>query len=62
MIPGPERRNVRAVEIRENLLAVPAGEAASLGRLRIDPVWDPIRNVPAFQQLLAGKELIGPNR
>jgi hypothetical protein len=27
-----------------------------------DPVWDPIRNDPGFQELLAGKELIGPNK
>jgi hypothetical protein len=25
-------------------------------------VWDPIRNDPGFQQLLAGKELVGPNK
>jgi hypothetical protein len=27
---------------------------------RNDPVWDPIRNDPGFQQLLAGKEHVGP--
>ncbi len=27
---------------------------------KIDPVWDPIRNDPGFQQLLAGKEHVGP--
>jgi hypothetical protein len=28
----------------------------------IDRVSDPIRSDPGFQQLLAGKELIGPNK
>jgi TolB-like protein/Tfp pilus assembly protein PilF len=49
-----------AVGILRGLLSVPAGQAVSIARLRIDPVWDPIRHDPGFQQLLAGKELIGP--
>ena len=49
-----------AVAILRGLLSVPAGQPASIARLRIDPVWDPIRNDTGFQQLLAGKELIGP--
>ena len=44
------------------LLSIPAGLFVSIQRLRIDPVWDPIRNDPGFQQLLTGKELIGPNK
>jgi hypothetical protein len=28
--------------------------------LKTNPVWDPIRNDPGFQQLLTGKEHIGP--
>ena len=47
--------------IRE-LLATPAGQAISIQRLKLDPVWDPIRKDPEFQQLLAGKEQIGPNK
>jgi TolB-like protein/class 3 adenylate cyclase/Tfp pilus assembly protein PilF len=43
------------------LLSIRAGLFVSIQRLRIDPVWDPIRNDPGFQQLLAGKELVGPN-
>ncbi len=30
--------------------------------LKIDPVWDPIRNDPGFKQLLVGKEQIGTNK
>jgi serine/threonine-protein kinase len=51
-----------AVGILRWLLSVPAGEAVSIARLKIDPVWDPIRNDPGFQELLADKELIGPNK
>src|SRR6185503_6317854 len=39
-----------------------AGGAASIVGLKIDPVWDPIRNRPDFQQLLSGPEQIGPNK
>jgi tetratricopeptide (TPR) repeat protein len=51
-----------AVAILRRLLSVPAGEAVSIARLKIDPVWDPVRNDPGFQELLADKELIGPNK
>jgi serine/threonine protein kinase/Tfp pilus assembly protein PilF len=44
------------------LLSFPAGHAASIALLKIDPVWDPIRNRPDFQQLLSRPEQIGPNR
>jgi TolB-like protein/class 3 adenylate cyclase len=50
-----------AIKILERLLSIPAGFDVSMVRLRIDPIWDPIRNDPGFQQLLAGKEQIGPN-
>jgi TolB-like protein/Tfp pilus assembly protein PilF len=50
------------VENLKKLLSIPAGETISIARLKIDPVWDPIRNDPAFQELLAGKELVGPNK
>src|SRR5581483_1579930 len=49
-----------AVENLKKLLSIPAGETISIARLKIDPVWDPIRNDPGFQQLLVGKELVGP--
>jgi TolB-like protein len=43
-----------------HLLSIPSG--LSIARLKIDPVWDPIRNHPDFQKLLAGPEQIGPNK
>jgi Flp pilus assembly protein TadD len=49
-----------AVKTLQRLLSIPAGYNVSIERLKIDPVWDPIRSDPGFQQLLAGKEHIGP--
>jgi hypothetical protein len=49
-----------AVAILRQQLSVPAGGSVSIARLKIDPVWDPIRNDPAFQQLLAETEHVGP--
>ena len=49
-----------AVKTLRRLLAIPAGASVSLQRLKIDPVWDPIRDDLAFQQLLTGTEHIGP--
>ncbi len=51
-----------AVKRLRRLLAIPAGGEVSIARLKIDPVWDPIRNRPDFQQLLSGPEQIGPNK
>ena len=50
----------RAIAAIRNLLAIPAGQVISIQRLRLDPVWDPIRNDPEFQQLLTTKEHVGP--
>jgi len=49
-----------AIAILRQQLSVPAGASVSLARLKIDPVWDPIRNDPGFQQLLTGTEHVGP--
>jgi tetratricopeptide (TPR) repeat protein len=49
-----------AIAILRRLLSIPAGGSVSIARLKIDPVWDPIRNDPGFQQLLALKEHVGP--
>ena len=51
-----------AVKRLRYLLSIPAGQRVSTARLKIDPVWDPIRDRPDFQQLLSGSELIGPNK
>jgi tetratricopeptide (TPR) repeat protein len=51
-----------AIERLRRLLSIPAGWEVSIARLKIDPVWDPIRNRPDFQQLLSGPEQIGPNK
>ena len=53
---------VAAVKILQRLLSIPIGFYISIQQLKIDPVWDPIRNDPRFQPLLAGKRPIGPNK
>jgi hypothetical protein len=45
-----------AVKILRQLITEPAGQFISLARLKIDPVWDPIRNDPDFQKLLSEPE------
>ena len=51
-----------AIKRLRRLLSIPAGGAVSIAALKIDPVWDPIRNRPDFHQLLSGPEQIGPNK
>ena len=51
-----------AVKRLQHLLSIPAGDNVSVVRLKIDPVWDPIRDRPDFQQLLSETEQIGPNK
>ncbi len=51
-----------AVSTVRRMLSIPAGEIVSIARLKIDPVWDPIRNDRGFQELLVGKELVGPGK
>jgi len=45
-----------AVKLLGQLLRMPAGEYISVARLKIDPVWDPIRNDPGFQKLISEPE------
>jgi len=45
-----------AVKILRQLLRIPAGDEISVARLKIDPVWDPIRGDPGFQKLLSEPE------
>src|SRR5438876_8615118 len=49
-------RPEEAVKILRQLLTIPAGEYVSVARLKIDPVWAPIRNDPGFQKLLSEPE------
>jgi serine/threonine-protein kinase len=51
-----------AIKRLRRLLSIPAGGVASIALLKIDPVWDPIRDRPDFQQLLSGPEQVGPNK
>ena len=59
MIASRTGAAAEAVAILKRGLSVPAGQAASIARLKIDPVWDPIRDDSGFQELLAGNELVG---
>jgi TolB-like protein len=45
-----------AVKILRQLITAPAGGFVSVARLKIDPVWDPIRNDPDFQKLISEPE------
>jgi TolB-like protein len=49
-------RPEEAVKILRQLITAPAGQVISIARLKIDPVWDPIRNDPGFQKLLSEPE------
>jgi serine/threonine-protein kinase len=47
-----------AIKRLRHLLSIPSG--ISIARLKIDPVWDPIRDRPDFQKLITGPEHVGP--
>jgi TolB-like protein len=45
-----------AVKILRQLITARAGSFVSIARLKIDPVWDPIRDDPGFQKLISEPE------
>jgi hypothetical protein len=47
----------RALPILERLLVEPFAESLTPALLRLDPVWDPIRDDPRFQKLADDKKL-----
>jgi TolB-like protein/Tfp pilus assembly protein PilF len=63
--PGSEQAATRAYMILgekervianlERLLVQPSGSSWTPALLRLDPLWDPIRNDPRFQKLASGK-------
>jgi serine/threonine-protein kinase len=45
----------KAIEVLRKLLSIPAGYSVTRELLKLDPVWDPLRAKPAFQQLIAAQ-------
>ena len=45
-----------ALPILKRCIEVPSATSISPALLRIDPIWDPIRNDPRFQELVSEKK------
>jgi TolB-like protein/Tfp pilus assembly protein PilF len=45
--------NDRAWPLLEHAVSAPADQSLTVANLRLDPIWDPIRNEPRFQKLIA---------
>lgn len=45
----------RALSLLEPLLAKAYSDCVTRALLRLDPIWDPLREHPRFQKLAAGK-------
>ena len=50
-----------AFALLKQLLDMPAGDAMSVWALKLDPVWDPLRADPRFQNLIAQASAQKPN-
>jgi len=50
----------QALQLIDQLLAMPAGDVMSVTRLKLDPMWDPLRGDPRFQALLKKYEAAHP--
>ena len=48
----------RALTLLERSLSSPGG--TTVFALRVDPVWDPLRSIPRFQQLLSAPPTFNP--
>jgi len=49
-------KNDQALDLIRQLLAMPAGTVISPALLKLDPVWDPLRKDPRFQNVLADSQ------
>ncbi len=47
--------HARALSLLERLIVQPYADSITPALLRMDPVWDPIRNDPRFQKLVSGR-------